>query len=612
MQERWCKLVASDCGPKMHKLLQEIKRRNVFRVALVYIIAGWLTMQIVDVMFPALNLPEWMVSAVAALLLIGFPFALIFAWAFELTPEGIKREKDVDRSQSITAQTGRKLNQSALIILAIAVAFLLIDKFFLRQSAESEAVPQAAERVDAAPEISATDSAPSIAVLPFVNMSADMENEYFSDGLSEELLNVLARIPQLRVAGRTSSFAFKGKNDDLRTIGDALNVEHILEGSVRRSNTRLRITAQLIDTDNGFHLWSETYDRELDDVFAIQDEIANAVADSLKLTLLGTPELHGRGTDSLRAYELFLQAQYLFNQANQENLEKAIAALETALQIDSQFARGWALLARVYQLYVASYVPPDDNFGQGFTVVREYANRAVTLDGESADARIALGVALLMADWNLDAANQQFSHALGLEPGNVDAVYWLALLRHLRGDQDSAIRLIERALATDPLSIGSKRLLADIHASVGAYDRAKMTFEDILALSPDVARVHSRLARLHLIQGQYQEARAELQQEPVEGFREQIGILILARAGPAQQWRDAALSFAQRRGRLYAFQLAEIYAWGGDADEAFHWLGIGQDIRDPGVLWSRVSLHFDPIKDDPRWPEHLAAIGLAD
>ena len=224
----------------MRKFLEEIQRRNVTKVALVYIIAGWLTMQVVDVMFPALKLPEWMISAVAAFILIGFPFAVIFAWAFEMTPEGIKREKDVDRDASITPATGQKLNRTAMIILVAAVGFLLLDKFVLQLGEQ----PAPAAEVVAATK-------PSIAVLPFVNMSGDKDNEYFSDGLSEELLNLLAKIPKLHVAGRTSSFQFKDTNEDLRIIGEQLNVTNVLEGSVRKSGTTLRITAQLIDTEYG-------------------------------------------------------------------------------------------------------------------------------------------------------------------------------------------------------------------------------------------------------------------------------------------------------------------------------------------------------------------------
>ena len=230
-------LAIAQFGAPMREFLQEVKRRNVFRVAIVYIVAGWLTMQVVDVMFPALNIPAWVTSLVAALLLIGFPFAVIFAWAFELTPDGIKREKDIDRSESITSQTGRKLNQTAIIILAIALGFMLVDKFYL----------------SAGHEAPVADIKPSIAVLPFVNMSDDSDNDYFSDGLAEELLNLLAKIPQLHVAGRTSSFQFKGDNRDITQIAGELNVRHVLEGSVRKDGSTVRITAQLIEAGDPFY-----------------------------------------------------------------------------------------------------------------------------------------------------------------------------------------------------------------------------------------------------------------------------------------------------------------------------------------------------------------------
>ncbi len=240
-------------------LFAELKRRNVFRVGVAYAVAAWLLIQVTDIMVPTLGLPEWIGKATIFLLIIGFVPAIIFAWAFELTPEGIKREKDVDRSQSITAQTGRKLNYAITALLALAVVYLLMDKF-------SPAEPGA----DSGPVTAAVDSTAepvenlkSIAVLPFVNMSDDAANEYFSDGISEEILNALAKVKDLKVAGRTSSFAFKGENQDLRRIGEALGVKHILEGSVRKAGNTVRITAQLVQVDDGFHLWSDTYDREL-------------------------------------------------------------------------------------------------------------------------------------------------------------------------------------------------------------------------------------------------------------------------------------------------------------------------------------------------------------
>jgi TolB-like protein len=265
----------------------ELKRRNVIRVAAAYIIVGWLIMQAGDTLAPALHLPEWVNSLLVFFLLLGFPLALFFAWAFEMTPDGIKKEKEVDRSQSITQVTGQKLNYTIITLLIAALAYFAYDKFLVQPTSKTESTIVVEET---AKPIEVTEQ--SIAVLPFVDMSATGDNEYFSDGLTEELLNILAKIKELRVAGRTSSFAFKGKDEDLRSIGEKLNVISILEGSVRKDDkrNRVRITAQLINVEDGYHLWSESYDRQLDDIFAIQDEIAHEVAKALRITLLGEDE----------------------------------------------------------------------------------------------------------------------------------------------------------------------------------------------------------------------------------------------------------------------------------------------------------------------------------
>jgi TolB-like protein len=242
-------------------LLSELRRRNVFRVAIAYAVATWLLIEISATTFPILRLPEWTATLVTVLLIIGFLPAQIFAWAFELTPEGLKKEQEVDRSESITHITGRKLDFIIISVLAIALVVFAVDKFVL--------APDIAPAPDSAQKIVATEAQQSIAVLPFVNMSPDPEQEYFSDGLSEEILNLLAKVPDLKVIGRTSSFSFKGKNEDLRVIGQTLGVRSLLEGSVRKSGDEVRITAQLIDVSDGSHIWSETYNRTLTDIFAV-------------------------------------------------------------------------------------------------------------------------------------------------------------------------------------------------------------------------------------------------------------------------------------------------------------------------------------------------------
>ena len=236
---------------------EELKRRNVVRVGVVYLIAAWLLAQVADLMLENFHAPEWVIQAILVVLIIGFPIALIFAWAFEMTPEGIKKEKDVDRSESITHVTGRKIDFTIIGVMALALTYFIYDKFL--------ATPDIATVATAPAEVAEPlEKEKSIAVLPFVNMSGDAENEYFSDGISEEILNALAKVKELKVAGRTSSFSFKGQNQDLRQIGETLGVEHILEGSVRKDGNQIRITAQLIQVEDGFHLWSESYDRELD------------------------------------------------------------------------------------------------------------------------------------------------------------------------------------------------------------------------------------------------------------------------------------------------------------------------------------------------------------
>jgi len=588
----------------MRNIIKELERRNVAKVALVYVIAGWLTMQVVDVMFPALNLPDWMVSAVAALVLIGFPFALIFAWAFEMTPEGLKREKDVDRSDSTANRTGQRLNRSALIILTIAVGFLLIDKFVLHPDTVDSATGNA--------EIVATDGKPSIAVLPFVNMSADRENEYFSDGLSEELLNLLAKIPELHVAGRTSSFAFKGSTSDLRDIGNQLNVEHLLEGSVRKSNTRLRITAQLIDSENGYHLWSETYDRELDDVFAIQDEIATAVVGALRVTLLDEAMPSSRGTKNVEAYEHYLQAVYLSQELNEENMVKLLAELRTAVDLDPEFALAYSMLADLYSLYISGWVGSTgvDFFDRGFDQVREYAARAMEIDDQLGASHVGAGVVAYTVEWNMEEAAGHFERALELEPANIPARNWLSTTRLVQGRFDEASRLDEIALSIDPISSAVKRSIGDTYGFGGQPEKAIEVYSEMLESNPGMARIHGRMARVYLVDGNLEKAAEHYQAEPVEWVWD-MGEIMLAIANDGD-WRPMAVAYEEKYGYLNAYQLAEIYAYGGDTENAFKWLSHTATYRDPGANWSGISQFLRPLHTDSRWPVYLKSVGLAD
>ena len=591
----------------MRKLFEEVKRRNVFRVAFVYIVAAWLTMQVVDVMFPALQVPEWVTPAIAVMLLIGFPFALILAWAFEITPDGIKLEKDVDRDESVTPHTGQKLNQTAIIILVVAVGFLLFDKFVLRPKS-AEVQPQVAGE---AREVVQTIK-PSIAVLPFVNMSGDIENEYFSDGLSEELLNVLAKIPQLHVAGRTSSFAFKGKNEDLREIGEQLDVAHILEGSVRKSNTRLRITAQLIDTENGYHLWSETYDREITDVFAVQDEISNAVVTALKVALLGDAIQTDHGTENLEAYELYLKARYLEVHTSADNLLAAIDALDQAIALDPNYAPAYVLRAITEIEVVSGWASSGSEFLSGFERGREFAAKAIELAPDSAESVFVQGVIATSVDWDFVAAQQYFKEAIALEPNHVPAMLWYGNVLYSVGRPEDAVAMFEKALEIDPLSISATRDLGDAHLFSGDVEEAIRIYSKILDLNNSVSRVYGRLARAALIMNDSDAAMRYVELEEIEWVRGFINVLVLGRRGMTDEWRAAAEEYKERWGNLNAFQFAEIYADAGEIDEAFKWLDVARDVHDPGAVIAKIDHFLEPLHDDPRWPVFLESMGLSD
>jgi len=593
-------LASAQIGCLMREFLKEVKRRNVFRVALVYIVAAWLTIQVVDVMFPALNVPDWVVSAVAVMLLIGFPFALILAWAFEMTPEGIKREEDVDRSQSITSQTGKKLNTLTIVVLVAAVGFLLIDKFVLQLDTSSQPDEQAVGEIR-----------PSIAVLPFVNMSDDKANEYFSDGLSEELLNVLAKIPQLHVAGRTSSFQFKGTNDDLRLIGKKLNVTNVLEGSVRQSGVRLRITAQLIDTESGYHLWSNTYDREITDIFAIQDEIAANVVDALRVTLLGEEAVVNHGTDNLEAYNLFLQSRYFWDQTTEESYGKAEEALRRAIELDPNYAQAYAMLAMVYQQNISGFVGDGaEDFIPEFKVVHELADKALALNPDLADALIAKGLAISAGDWNFESADQYFSRALGLVPNHIDALGWVALLRTFQARNDEAIALSERVLQLDPLSVAAHRDLGDGYIAARRFDDALATYRKTLRLRPDTARIHGRIANIFLMRGNFEAAAEHIRQEPVAWNRDMKAIMLNSRGQDSAAFQAAAIAYEEQYGLSNSYQLAEIYGYVGDLENAFKWLEMAHEVHDPGMPWLQASLFFESAKNDPRWPAMVKLAGL--
>ncbi len=423
---------------------EELKRRNVFRVAIAYAVIAWLILQVGDTLAPALLLPEWINSALAFFLVLGFPLAVFFAWIFEMTPEGLKFERDVDRSKSITSQTGKKVDRVIIGVLAVAVAMFAFDKFVLDPSRDAELVEAAAQ--------AAVEEKPvgrnSIAVLPFADLSPAGDQEYFSDGIAEEILNVLVRVDDLSVASRTSSFGFKGQEAlGIPTIAEKLRVRHVLEGSVRKAGDTVRITAQLIDAQTDQHLWSETYDRTLsaESIFAIQDEIAQAIV--AKLGIVMDDRAKPADTGNLDAYELYLKAHKAFMERSTiTDVGDAIALFEQAVGLDPAFARAIAGLAAAYSVAPSWGLLDRDYLALG----TEAANSAIELDP-------ALGLAWAVLGYTAEE-RQQYGEALtwygkALEVNPKDPTIWLwrGIFHNETGFFDEAARDIDRCIELDPV-----------------------------------------------------------------------------------------------------------------------------------------------------------------
>lgn len=464
-------------------LFAELKRRNVFRVGAAYLVVAWLLVEVADTIFPRLGLPEWTVTFVIALLLLGLPLALFLAWAYELTPEGVKPTRDVQLHESITRVTGRKLDLSIIAVLLVALGWFAWDRFGVAPQAPRPAEPGQAEA--------------SIAVLPFTDMSAAGDQEYFGDGLAEEILNLLAGVRELKVSGRTSSFSFKGKDVPIPEIGRTLGVAHVLEGSVRKSGDRVRITAQLVKADDGFHLWSETFDRQLADIFAIQDEIAGAIANALQLTLVG--RIAGAG--NLDAYQLYLQARPLIYTRNPQNLREARRLIDRALALDPHYAPALAASGELWQLLsddVNSYgdIPKIEARARA----RKDLERALQLDPGLADTHAALGL-LFMNLGDHASADGHLARALAINPSLTNANHWYVLNLSRSGRARDAVQAGERFAELDPLFLINLATLVFYHSTIGEFDAAEQLAQRLQRSYPEYSRAATMMANVHAWQG---------------------------------------------------------------------------------------------------------------
>lgn len=505
-------------------LLQELKRRNVIRVGIAYVVIAWIIAQVADLALESFKAPDWVIQTVLLLLALGLPLALFFAWAFEITPEGIKKEKHVDRSQSITHSTGRKLDFAIIGLLVVALAYFVWESRF-SQTDETAKVEGAinlddstvGQSPDGVAPTDASEASPSIAVLPFADMSSQGDQEYFADGIAEELLNLLARTEGLKVAARTSSFKFKNTDKDIAEIGQALKVANVLEGSIRKSGTKLRITAQLIEVGTGFHVWSDTYDRELDDIFAVQDEISRAIVEALKLKL--DINVNADRKVNGKAYELYLRGRERARALTKEDLLQAIDLYEQAISIDDSLAAAYAGIADAW-LWLENYGGIKRDVA--YPKAEQAARRAMALDPEMAEAHAAMGRLSSFYYNDRISARQYHERALELNPNLSDSILAYAFILNDQGEWGRSLKMHRQAVELDPLSVINRVLLAIAFGDRGNFEESLAIFSSLLEEDPDNPHTQEGLGHYYFERGEFSKAAEQFflvhQKQPGDAF----------------------------------------------------------------------------------------------
>lgn len=590
------------------KLLFELKRRNVLRVGAAYIVMAWLVIQVVETILPAFGFGDSIVRYATIAAIVGIVPVLIVSWAFELTPEGLKKDSEIDPAASIAPKTGKTLDRIIMVVLALAVAYFGFDKFVLTPARDAAEAERLAAQIDDAREQGRTEALiesfgdNSIAVLPFVNMSPDPEQDYFSDGISEELLNLLARIPELRVISRTSAFAFKGQDISIVDVAEQLNVAHVLEGSVRKSGDRLRITAQLIDARSDTHLWSETYDREMGDIFTIQDNIAAVVVDRLKLEILGDEPV-ARAVDP-RAYELVLQARPLSRSGNAEKIEEAIALYQEALLIDPDYVAAWDELAYSYDGMTSIGALPVD---EGLLLARRATERALELDPDFAPSHAQLAWMSMYYDSDLQAAADHLERAQALDPDKLATLGVSAALLNSLGRVQEALRIYQWILARDPLRLGVLHNTSRTLFMADRLDEASQYWSELLRLSPDQRGTHYFIGLSMFYQGKLEAALAAFDLESYELLRVAGRAMAFHKLGRIDEHEAELGRLVDEWGDEAATAIARVHASAGRVDPAIDWLHRAVDAGRGGQI-APADPGYEALRDSPRWNDLLGRI----
>ncbi len=586
----------------MKELLSELKRRNVFRVAAAYLIAAWLVTEVATTVLPILDAPRWTLKLVLLLAVLGFPIAVISAWLFELTPEGLRRDAEVDRSASITRQTARRLDRGIIVVLLIAISWLGVDRFWWSQN-----------------ETITSDDSPSLAVIPFQNMSQDAANEPFTIGIHDDLLTQISRIGSIKTISRTSVLQYRDTTKTIPEIAQELGVATILEGGVQRAGDRVRINAQLIDASTDEHLWAATYDRELSatNIFAIQSEIAIAIAEALRATLTDDEQqrLSRVPTKSLKALEMYFVGKQLIEQRNTESLLAAIDHFHEVIKVDPDFALAYSGLADAYMLmpeYMAS-MDPHEIQDQAETA----AAKAISLDPELPEVLTSMGWNRLNLEYDWAGAEKMLRRALQIQANNSGALHWLSHVLSWQGHFDEAVVAARKAVDVDPLSSLMKVNLSYILADAGQFDSSRKLAQSIAESAP-IYSAQMRNLWMHEISAgsavnaaKAMEVWAAADGRDVEAARE-IGKLFVRhrQSGEPGKISDELISQLEL-GLAYSPQ---VYAFVGDSERTIRALesAFEERLGSRSVLSMKINPVYDFIRDDPRFVALLARVGLSE
>jgi TolB-like protein/Tfp pilus assembly protein PilF len=586
---------------KIDNFFAELKRRNVYKVAVAYAVASWLLIQIATQVFPFFEIPNWAVRLVVLLLIAGLPVALVFSWAFEITPEGIKRESEIEGDRSITHHTGRKIIWITAVLAIVAAALLAFQfygpKFGGAAKNEAPAIPEK-----------------SIAVLPFDNLSEDKSNAYFAEGVQDEILTRLAKVADLKVISRTSTQHFKSTPEDLPAIAKQLGVAHILEGSVQKSNDQVRVNVQLINAMTDAHLWADTFDRKLTDIFAVETDIAKTIAETLQARLTGSEKtaMSKKPTENPEAYELYLKGRHFWNRRTEADIRKAIEYFHDAIEKDPSYALAYTGIADGYSVLTGySNDAPKQYIERAIPAAR----RAVALDDSLAEAHTALANAI-GADLQLPASEAEFKRSFALNPNYASAHQWYGEVLQSTGRFDEAIAEMRRARELDPLSLIINCVLASAYYSAGRYDEASREVQRAFDLDPNFGVAYWVRAQIEEAKGDFQHALADYEASKAGISSDAMNGMIAcayARAGKRAEAEKILneLTNESRHRFVSSYSLAQIHAILGNKDNAMRLLEKAFDERTipiggGGTGGPKIDHRFDSLRDDPRFQKLVA------